>query len=879
MPAASQLQPRDGVVDWPLQPSAVLESQSELQTPSSTLRQHLDADALPRPDYFDSVDELHLWYQMQYGDTLRDNLELCSKHVEPSKAASAASNDHHRPRPKLAVCHDFKGGYSDNPHQRGYTLEHFHLIDTLIYFSHKRVSIPPVSWLSSASRTGTKVLGTLIFEWEESIPDISKLLRGPERKTMPLRGEPCFSPQYAIELIELALARGFSGFLVNIEVNLDLGFSCSGEPWPAWVGQQARIGEMRRNAERLRGWLHFLREEGARRFIEAGKPVDEWEVMWYDSVVYPYGQLAWQDALNQYNVDYFRSAHTFFTNYTWARPPQPLPPGQLIDPKDESHQTQQLRGFGLTGSSDGGFHSHLLMSGAMADSVDRLRTDVYVGIDVFGRNCWGGLKAWKSLDMIGPHRSQKDNEKLGLSVALFAPGWTWEEENAGLTLEPERKAQKRSWSDWWHVDEAFWIGAPCFLTSTSYRITVARDNIKPLQSYFGHSYLETARLLRRASPLGFYTNFNIGSGTKWFDRGELVYDWSERTNHREREEAGFTDMAVSMPKADLLYAKWHNQRLHSDAQETSERSGYLPRSWSTVVTELDDKENIVQTPWHVLSCTFDQERVWAGSSSFVVSLLLDSTSTCSNEVMVELCSAVITDSQGGELSPTDWTFTIVYDATGMEELEILPRVGFTAEMKPETAQLNTEYDYLGHGWKAASCRLRFSYLPSKEALILGFEARNKMKRQIQLRIGALQLLPVTAPATSCHSSRLEVMQAADSYDASMSDTKIRWLRASVLSWTAPNQASATMYYNVWVQAIDSPDTRIWLGTSTREASSTEFCLPFDLALPPHLSDANQEGFEFVITSLDIILPVEVAKGPATIVYTDTPLFIYAHALQ
>ncbi|CDW99554.1 hypothetical protein [Sporisorium scitamineum] len=501
------------------------DAQFDLQTPSSTLRQHLDPEALPRSDYFDSLDDLHLWYQMKHGDALRDGLEPCNRHTGPPKASSPRPTGSTQTTPKFVVCHDFQGGYTENPRQRGYSLEHLHLVDTLIYFSHKRVSIPPTGWLTAAVRTGTKVLGTLIFEWAESVPDMARLLRGPERKAMPLRGTPCFSPQYAIELIDLALERGFSGYLVNIEVGLDLGFSCSGEPWPAWVGEQARIVEMHRNAERLRGWVHFLREEGTGRFIEAGKDADEWEVMWYDSVVYPHGQLAWQDALNEHNISFFQSAHTFFTNYTWARPPQPLPPGQLVDPDDDSPQTLQLRGYGLSGPDDGGHHPQLLLSAAMADSVDRRRDDVYVGVDVFGRNCWGGLKAWKSFDMIGPQRRGSEQDALGLSVALFAPGWTWEEENAGLTLAPIQASQKRTWSDWWHIDSAFWL-------------------VKPVQSYFSRSNLTRDRLRRRADEHGFYTNFSFGSGSSWYDGGAMVHSWCECQADKADPAMGFTDMGV-----------------------------------------------------------------------------------------------------------------------------------------------------------------------------------------------------------------------------------------------------------------------------------------------------------------------------------------------
>ncbi|SPO21966.1 related to Endo-b-N-acetylglucosaminidase [Ustilago trichophora] len=854
MPAASHLQGRGGHACSSTFPAEQLASQLDLQTPSSPLRQHLDPEALPRPDYFDSLDDLHLWYQMQYGDVLQDHLELCSKHVGPPRASSSRTTSSIIPATKLAVCHDFKGGYTEEPSKRGYTLEHMHLVDTFIYFSHKRVSIPPISWLSAASRSGTKVLGTLIFEWEESIPDVAKLLRGPERKAMPLRGEPCFSPQYAVELIQLALDRGFSGYLVNIEVGLDLGFSCSGEAWPAWVGEQARIGEMRRNAERLRGWLHFLREEGTRQFIEAGKEADEWEVMWYDSVVYPHGQLAWQDALTEHNTAFFQSAHTFFTNYTWARPPQPLPPGQLIDPNDRSPQTLQLHGYGLTGPQDGGLHPHLLKSVGMAANVGRPCDEVFVGIDVFGRNCWGGLKSWKSFDMVGPHR-RANNQALGLSVALFAPGWTWEDENAGLTLQLAQSSQERSWSEWWHVDEAFWTGGPPALTPAKHRIALSQHDIKPVQRYYGHSNLGSARQRRRADPLGFYTNFSFGSGTKWFDRGDLVYEWSNHQSSSETQSsAGFTDMGASMPKPDALYAEWHRVKERDSIPYTT--------SWK-----------------------FDEERVWAGTASLAMTCVPVAVTEDEYQVLLPLCSAVLPCLGEKDTVSTDWQLTIVYDAatrnTGVEIMPWISPISGSHEVIGPTLSSTTHED-LGQGWAAATYRFRIpprSDFPSEKddysqdssfmALNIGVQAQCGTAEAVQLWIGALQLAPCPAPcpsSSSVTSSALQVLSVADIFESvPPSNAQTRRLQATVLSWTAPTGVLASMYYNVWVQAVDKPETRTWLGTSTREATLTEFCLPDNLVLPPQLAQAEETGLEFVVTSLDILSPIEVAKGRASVI--------------
>ncbi|EST07724.1 Glycoside hydrolase, family 85 [Kalmanozyma brasiliensis GHG001] len=834
MPQAFVLQDvDDSGLASPIPAAVQSDVQLDLQSPSSTLCQHLDPEALPRPDYFDSLDDLHFWYEMELGSWNDDDFESPSEHIGPPIPSSSHSSGSAKSKPKLLVCHDFQGGYNEDPQCQGYSLEHMHLVDTFIYFSHKRVSIPPNGWIRAAARTGTKVLGTLLFEWQESIPDLAKLFRGPERKEVPRFKEPAFSPQYAIDLIELAAARGFSGYLINVEVALDLGVGCSGNPWPAHMNDQSKTMERQWNAERLRGWVHYLREEGRRSYITAGKDPDEWEVVWYDSVVYPYGQLAWQDALNEHNISYFQAANTFFTNYTWAKPVQPLPPGRLIDPDDQDPQTLQLRGYGLTGPNDGGFHPQLLLSAAMADSVDRARSDVYVGIDVFGRNCWGGLNSWKSLDMIGPQRSGVVEDALGLSVALFAPGWTWEEENAGLALN---LPQKRTWSDWWHVDSAFWTGIPSNAAGGSpHRITLHEDAVKPVQAYLNRSNLADDRCCRRASANGFYTNFSFGSGTKWFDGGELVYDWSNVASASGKADAtaGFTDMGVSMPKPDLFFAEWQDRK----GPKTTSQQAHVPL-------------------WH-----YDHDRVWAGNASFVVSLANEAGSTEVQSLRIPLCSSAISAQVKDATDRNGWQYIVVFDASGAGGVIIQPLLETSTSTLAGIAA-DTKYEDLGNGWKAASVTVPSEALGQDIALLtLGVTATLKSQTTTQVRIGALQLRrasrsPEKEPAS------LQIRPATDMFDSTSYDKQSKWLRASILSWIAPGAFLESMYCNVWVQQVDKPETRVWLGTSTREAKATEFCLPSHLALPKHLAQDESGGLEYVITSLDIHNPVDLATGIA-----------------
>eukprot|EP00727_Mastigamoeba_balamuthi_P005704 m51a1_g1753 putative cytosolic endo-beta-n-acetylglucosaminidase-like (576) ;mRNA; r:227318-229330 len=102
-------------------------------------------------------------------------------------------------------------------------------------------------------------------------------------------------------------------------------------------------------------------------------------VVWYDSVTHPDGRLAWQDRLTPKNEPWFSACDGLFTNYTWKA--------------------------GMPAES-------ARMAGSRC-------YDVYTGIDVFGRNTYGG-------GGFECHRAL--NEIAGsTSVALFAPGWTYEE--------------------------------------------------------------------------------------------------------------------------------------------------------------------------------------------------------------------------------------------------------------------------------------------------------------------------------------------------------------------------------------------------------------------------------------------------------------------
>uniref|UniRef100_A0A7N2MFH3 mannosyl-glycoprotein endo-beta-N-acetylglucosaminidase n=1 Tax=Quercus lobata TaxID=97700 RepID=A0A7N2MFH3_QUELO len=268
-------------------------------------------------------------------------------------------------RRRLLVCHDLKGGYLDDKWVQGgtnpeaYGIWHWYLMDVFVYFSHTLVTLPPPCWTNTAHRHGVKVLGTFITEWDEGRVACNELLSTKESAHM-----------YAERLAELAVALGFDGWLINMEVKLDPG----------------QIRNMKEFVDHLTQTMHSA--------------VPGSLVIWYDSVTI-HGDLHWQDQLNDKNKPFFDICDGIFVNYTWKE----------NYPRDSA-----------------------------AVAGDR-NFDVYMGVDVFGRNTFGGGK-WNTNDAL-------DVIKKGeTSAAIFAPAWNYETH--------QLPNFQTSQNHWWSLVEKSW---------------------------------------------------------------------------------------------------------------------------------------------------------------------------------------------------------------------------------------------------------------------------------------------------------------------------------------------------------------------------------------------------------------------------------------
>lgn len=120
------------------------------------------------------------------------------------------------------------------------------------------------------------------------------------------------------------------------------------------------------------------------------------EVIWYDSITRD-GSLNNQNELNLDNEQFFKAAGAIFTNFQWDR-------------------SAPVRSAVKAGTR---------------------RTDVFTGIDIFGRNTFGG-------GGFHTHLALRAIKQGGTSAALFAPAWTVEK--CPPNVKDPRELEERFWT-------------------------------------------------------------------------------------------------------------------------------------------------------------------------------------------------------------------------------------------------------------------------------------------------------------------------------------------------------------------------------------------------------------------------------------------------
>ena len=184
-----------------------------------------------------------------------------------------------------------------------YRLRHWQHCDVFVYFSHARLTIPPPGWISAGHTHGVPVLGVFITEWADG-----------EQANEALG---LFPMETSAALAAIAAYHGFDGYLVNIEsrVRPAASTSTSVESRPAASISTSEGGSPPAVAPTCDGMVTFLRSLTLAVHDVCGP---QSLVLWYDSVKYATGDVAWQSALNEHNAPFLAACDGIFLDYHWS---------------------------------------------------------------------------------------------------------------------------------------------------------------------------------------------------------------------------------------------------------------------------------------------------------------------------------------------------------------------------------------------------------------------------------------------------------------------------------------------------------------------------------------------------------------------------------
>ena len=168
-----------------------------------------------------------------------------------------------------------------------------------------------------------------------------------------------------------------------------------------------------------------------------------------------------------------------------------------------------------------------LISTQLGSGAIKTLQDVYTGVDVWGRGSHGGggFGSYRAIEHIDP-------VSLGLSVALFGQGWTWE------TMQDKPDF---SWDSWWEAERRLWIGPPEKVTvppRPEGELDCLHGPFRPFSDFFAFQPPPDPALLP------FCTSFSPGVGFAWFVNGKVVMP---------RTEDGWADIDKQSSLGDRLW--------------------------------------------------------------------------------------------------------------------------------------------------------------------------------------------------------------------------------------------------------------------------------------------------------------------------------------
>ena len=467
----------------------------------------------------------------------------------------------------------------------------------------------------------------------------------------------------------------------------------------------------------------------------------------------------------------------------------------------------------------------------------KLLSDIYIGVDVWGRGSHGGggFGCYKAISHIDP-------EFLGLSVALFGQGWTW---------ESEQDKPGWSWAAWWAYERTLWLGP----ATAGEHVEVPPHGRKEGEPPCEHGAFQAiADFFPRLPPPDpavrpFFTAFSPGVGWAWFVRGTKVF----------YSETGWTDVDKASSIGDLVF----------------------PRP--TLAWENGDRDEAVPAA----SADLSMDDAWLGGSSLVVSFSVpgseadDAFFRC---VWLPIQSLAITPRKSYRLS-------VVYKLSGPVDADI------GASVKPLAPHLDAEFDVtfvpspsdtdtpLQGGWTELLVDFTLARdgptdtaVLSAAGLVIGFTCEDPTQPvAFALSVGALSVYAnPPSPRHTALNPKIIWVHFAPDHSHSRSDSPERenpQPLAGVLTWgtavsmgpvpqltlTSPEDTDAAWvldahpappgfaYFNVYVCAYVeahpgpggggayAPEAAVFVGTTGLDGRANRFyvdraCLPADIAV-------------------------------------------------
>ena len=468
--------------------------------------------------------------------------------------------------------------------------------------------------------------------------------------------------------------------------------------------------------------------------------------------------------------------------------------------------------------------------------VPKRLQDIYVGIDVWGRgqHGGGGFGSYRALTHIDP-------EFLGLSVALFAPAWSWDTEKDKLGF---------SWETWWAYERKLWLGP---------QVEGEVVEVPPYEPRKGDPDCEHGEFIpissffpRRAPPnpkdLPFLTYFSPGVGRTWFVGGAKV----------DEMPLGWTDMDKTTSLGDLIWPRPSPQWLES------ERVPPTPKTSSSL-------------------CMTD---AWLGGSSLNISLSLlaaeadsDTPHTArgpSSSHISRPHDTLWIPIQTIAMTPAiSYTVTLVYKvaAESSSGLNVAPSVKDlnTSSHSFDVRQKTPQSSGLPHGWSTRTTEIILLNDSSSTdvSIALGLEVSlgpSAGSSTIDILVGLLSVHQTSdASATIQQPKILWADYARQSTSASALAGTLSWEIAMSLGpltgitlatdpedptplWKLDPAFPAFAFFNVYVQAFQSDERTIgnaesatWIGTTGLDGKQKSFRVD-PACLPPALSQARAARF-------------------------------------